>query len=55
LLQVLDAQRQLQQARLGLDRAEGPRFLDSTQLFVALGGGWWNEPPAAAALTKSAS
>ena len=55
LLQVLDAQRQLQQARLGLARAEAQRFLDSTQLFVALGGGWWNQPPAAAALTKSAS
>lgn len=55
LLQVLDAQRQLQQARLGLARAEAQRFLDSTQLFVALGGGWWNQPPDAAALTKSAS
>lgn len=55
LLQVLDAQRQLQQARLGLARAEAQRFLDSTQLFVALGGGWWNQPPAAASPTKSAS
>ena len=54
LLQVLDVQRQLQRARLGLARAEGQRFLDSTQLFVALGGGWWNQP-AAAALTKPAS
>ena len=54
LLQVLDAQRQLQQARLGLARAQGQRFLDSTQLFVALGGGWWNKPPAATAPTKSA-
>jgi NodT family efflux transporter outer membrane factor (OMF) lipoprotein len=52
LLQVLDAQRQLQQARLGLARAEAQRYLDSAQLFVALGGGWWNQPPAAAALTK---
>jgi NodT family efflux transporter outer membrane factor (OMF) lipoprotein len=55
LLQVLDAQRQLQRARLGLARAEAQRYLDSAQLFVALGGGWWNQPPAAAALTKSAS
>lgn len=54
LLQVLDAQRQLQRARLGLAQAEGQRFLDSTQLFVALGGGWWNDPPAAAP-AKSAS
>jgi NodT family efflux transporter outer membrane factor (OMF) lipoprotein len=55
LLQVLDAQRQLQQARLGLARAEAQRYLDSAQLFVALGGGWWNQPPGAAALTKSPS
>ena len=54
LLQVLDTQRQLQQAALGVARAEGQRFLDSTQLFVALGGGWWNRPLPAAALTKSA-
>ena len=54
LLQVLDAQRQLQQARLGLARAEGQRYLDSAQLFVALGGGWWNNPPPAAALTVGA-
>jgi NodT family efflux transporter outer membrane factor (OMF) lipoprotein len=54
LLQVLDAQRQLQRARLGLAQAEGQRFLDSTQLFVALGVGWWNEPPAVAP-PKSAS
>lgn len=47
LLQVLDAQRQVQQARLGLARAQAQRYLDSAQLFVALGGGWWNQPPAA--------
>jgi NodT family efflux transporter outer membrane factor (OMF) lipoprotein len=48
LLQVLDAQRQVQQARLGLARAEAQRYLDSAQLFVALGGGWWNSPPSGA-------
>jgi NodT family efflux transporter outer membrane factor (OMF) lipoprotein len=53
LLQVLDAQRQLQQARLGLARAQAQRYLDSAQLFVALGGGWWNQPPAAAGLTNA--
>lgn len=52
LLQVLDAQRQLDRTRLGLVRAEAQRYLDSAQLFVALGGGWWNRPPAAAALPK---
>lgn len=50
LLQVLDAQRQLEQARLGLARAQAQRYLDSAQLFVALGGGWWNQAPVAAAL-----
>ncbi|HEY3916446.1 MAG TPA: efflux transporter outer membrane subunit [Stellaceae bacterium] len=45
LLQVLDVQRQLEQARLGLVRAEAQRYLDSAQLFVALGGGWWNGAP----------
>ena len=50
LLQVLDVQRQLQQAQLGLVRAEAQRYLDSAQLFVALGGGWWNQPPNPAAI-----
>lgn len=50
LLQVVDAQRQLEQARLGLARAQAQRYLDSAQLFVALGGGWWNQPPFPTAL-----
>ncbi len=41
LLQVLDAERLYQQARLGYARAQAQRFLDTTQLFVAMGGGWW--------------
>ncbi len=45
LLQVLDTQRLAQQARLGLARAQSQRYLDSAQLFVAMGGGWWNHPP----------
>jgi NodT family efflux transporter outer membrane factor (OMF) lipoprotein len=52
LLQVLDAQRQLEQARLGLARAVAQRYLDSAQLFVALGGGWWNQSPAGAAAAR---
>ena len=40
LLQVLDAQRQVEQARLGYARARGQRFLDTAQLFAAMGGGW---------------
>ncbi len=44
LLQVLDAQRIAEQARVGLARAEAQRYLDTAQLFVAMGGGWWNRP-----------
>jgi NodT family efflux transporter outer membrane factor (OMF) lipoprotein len=42
VLQLLDSQRQYQQARLGLARAQAQRFQDTIQLFVAMGGGWWN-------------
>jgi NodT family efflux transporter outer membrane factor (OMF) lipoprotein len=41
LLQLLDAQRSYQQARLGFAGAQGQRLRDTAQLFVALGGGWW--------------
>ncbi|HEX7967945.1 MAG TPA: efflux transporter outer membrane subunit [Stellaceae bacterium] len=42
VLQVLDAQRQAEQARLGLVRAQAQRYLDTVQLFTAMGGGWWD-------------
>ncbi len=51
LLQLLDAQRAYQQARLGAAKAQAQRLQDSAQLLVALGGGWWDaklEPAAAA-------
>ncbi|HEY4339570.1 MAG TPA: efflux transporter outer membrane subunit [Steroidobacteraceae bacterium] len=38
VLQVLDAERSYQQARLGYVRAVGQRYLDTVQLFLALGG-----------------
>lgn len=38
VLQVLEAQRQNQQARLGLVRAQSQRLLDMVQLLLALGG-----------------
>jgi len=44
VLQVLDAQRAYQQARLGYVRATGQRYMDTAQLFLALGG----SPPATA-------
>jgi len=41
ILNLLDAQRRYQEARLGYVRAETQRYEDSTQLLVAMGGGWW--------------
>jgi NodT family efflux transporter outer membrane factor (OMF) lipoprotein len=45
LLQVLDAERQADRANIGLVQARSRRVLDTAQLFVALGSGWWNTPP----------
>ncbi len=42
VLQVVDAQRILEQARLGYVRARAQRYLDTAQLFIAMGGGWWD-------------
>jgi NodT family efflux transporter outer membrane factor (OMF) lipoprotein len=41
ILDLLDAQRQYQQALLGYVRAEAQRYQDTIQLLVAMGGGWW--------------
>jgi len=41
-LLLLNAQRQHQQARIGLIQARAARLADSAALFQALGGGWWN-------------
>ncbi len=41
VLNLLEAQRQYQQAVLGYVRAEARRFQDTAQLLVAMGGGWW--------------
>ena len=38
VLQVLDAERQYQQARLGYVRAQAQRYQDTAQLYLALGG-----------------
>ncbi len=43
-LQVLIADYQYQQTRLGYIQAMGQRLQDTAALFVALGGGWWNTP-----------
>ncbi len=38
ILRVIDAERQLEQSRLGVVQAVAQRYLDTVQLFVALGG-----------------
>lgn len=43
ILQLLDAERSYHQAELGYARALAQRYLDSAQLFVAMGGGWWED------------
>src|SRR3984957_19150721 len=55
ILQLIDAERSYSQARLGSACAQVQQFEDASNLFVALGGGWWNTsiaPPAAQASTK---
>jgi NodT family efflux transporter outer membrane factor (OMF) lipoprotein len=44
-LTLLNAERQYQQARIGLVQAQATRFADTAALFQALGGGWWNREP----------
>ncbi len=44
-LQVLTADNQYQQARLGYIQAQALRLQDTAALFVALGGGWWTPAP----------
>ncbi|MDE1146172.1 MAG: efflux transporter outer membrane subunit [Azospirillaceae bacterium] len=43
---VLAAQQAASQARLSLVQAQAARLADTAALFQALGGGWWNVPPA---------
>lgn len=42
-LQLIVAENTYSSARLGYVRAIGQRLSDTAQLFVAVGGGWWNE------------
>lgn len=41
-LDLLNAERSYQQARIGQIKAAASRYADSAALFQALGGGWWN-------------
>ncbi|MBV9523573.1 MAG: efflux transporter outer membrane subunit [Alphaproteobacteria bacterium] len=49
IVQILDAERLYAQAALGHVRAVAQRHLDTAQLLVAMGGGWWDAPAAAMA------
>ena len=46
---LLVAQQQFQLERLNLVTAQSARYADTAALFQALGGGWWNGEPQAAA------
>jgi NodT family efflux transporter outer membrane factor (OMF) lipoprotein len=50
-LQVLDATRQYQQARIGLIQARAARLSDTAALYAALGGSWTNTAAAVASAT----
>ena len=52
VLNLLEAQRQYQQAQLGYVRAEAQRYEDTVQLFVAMGGSEWD---ARAAIRENAN
>jgi NodT family efflux transporter outer membrane factor (OMF) lipoprotein len=52
-LSILNAQRQYQQARIGLVQAQAARYADTVALFQALGGGWWNREKDPGARTLS--
>jgi len=53
VLALLIAQQQFQRARLSLVSAQSARYADTAALFQALGGGWWNRDPQAAASADS--
>jgi len=40
-LVLLNAERQAQQAKIGLVQAQAARYADTAALYQALGGGWW--------------
>src|SRR5438552_73677 len=41
-LALFNAQRQYEQAKIGLVQAQAARYADTAALFQALGGGWWS-------------
>jgi NodT family efflux transporter outer membrane factor (OMF) lipoprotein len=54
-LASLDAQRTWLQTRVALAQAQAARYADTTALFQALGGGWWNAPDAVASAAPASA
>jgi NodT family efflux transporter outer membrane factor (OMF) lipoprotein len=52
-LALLNAEQTYQQAQINLVQAQASRFSDTAALFLALGGGWWNQDTAAAVASDS--
>ena len=52
-LSLLSAEQAYQQALINLAQAKANRFADTAALFMALGGGWWNDPDRATAAQKA--
>ncbi len=52
-LSLLSAERQYQEARIGLVQAQAARFADTAALFQALGGGWWTRAPVSGDAAKT--
>ncbi len=46
VLALMQAEERADQARLSLAQTRATRLADSAALFLAMGGGWWNEPVA---------
>ena len=44
ILALLNSQQMYQQAVIARSQAQANRLMDTTALFQALGGGWWNRP-----------
>lgn len=52
-LNLLNAERAYEQAKINYIQAKAQRFIDTATLFQALGGGWWNRPNSVALIASS--
>ena len=54
-LTLLNAEQTYQQALISLVQAQGSRYADTSALFQALGGAWWNRTEGTSGLSPAAS